>query len=261
MRIGLYQSNIIWENKEKNIEKLKKLLSVNKDEVDIVLLPEMSFTGFSMNTIITGEENDETKDIISKLCIENSIAIGFGWVKNKNDSENHYTVIDKTGKTVLDYIKIHPFSFSGEKDFFVGGDRVSLCECFDFLVSTAICYDLRFPELFRIASKTAHIIIVPASWPKSRNDHWEVLLRARAIENQIYIIGINCVGKIGGIEYCGNSCIISPDGTVLVSSYGSESLIKYEIVDDVWDYRDRFPTYRDRKDTLYYYMDGENNEC
>ncbi len=217
MKIGIYQTSIEWENREKNIQKLANQLSnLKPGTIDAIFLPEMSFTGFSMNTKITGEEHEETKKQISILCKENQIAIGFGWVKNKKMSENHYTVIGQNGEELSDYIKIHPFSYSGENQFFTCGSSVSYFSLKGVKFCSFICYDLRFPELFRIASKKADIIIVPANWPQKRNKHWEILLQARAIENQIYIVGINCVGNIGGLNYCGNSCMIAPDGEVIM---------------------------------------------
>lgn len=259
MKIALAQTNIIWENKKKNIDHLKEILSLsNMKDCEMILLPEMSFTGFSMNTELTGDECFETKEAIRALCIEHHMAIGFGWVKNKQSSENHYTIMDKHGDEFSDYVKIHPFSYSGEDKHFVSGNEIKTFELNGIVFSSLICYDLRFPELFRIASKKAHVIIVPANWPSKRDEHWITLIRARAIENQIYIIGINCVGDIGNISYCGNSCIVAPDGAVKAISRGTESIIQYELLDNVQQYRDSFPTYRDRKDNLY--LELQRNE-
>jgi len=258
MKIGIFQSHIAWEDKEKNLKKLKKFLSTNKKDVDLLLLPEMSFTGFSMNTKATGEVNNESVDAIARICKEYRIAIGFGWVKNKTQSENHYTIVDENGKVMSDYVKIHPFSYSDEDKYFASGESLSFFEMNEIIFSTMICYDLRFPELFRIASKKSNVVIVPANWPEKRNEHWETLLRARAIENQVYIIGINCVGNIGNIEYCGSSCVISPDGEVLAEAYGTEAVMFFDLQNDVDEFRNRFPTYKDRKDKLYYNLMGEN---
>lgn len=257
MKIGIYQPHIIWENKKANIEAFQRVLESNQDTFDLILLPEMSFTGFSMNTVVTGEDNNDTITAVSELSRRFRSTIGFGWVKHKSDCENHYTVVDCEGRVLSDYIKIHPFSYSGENDHFTSGTELSFFELSDICFATLICYDLRFPELFRIASRKADAIIVPANWPEKRNAHWETLIRARAIENQVYMIGINCVGNIGNVEYCGCSCVIAPDGTELMKVKGAEALARIELNNDVQKYREEFPTYRDRKDELYYTIQKE----
>lgn len=251
MKIGLFQTEIIWENKEKNIEKLgKKIEELN--ETDLILLPEMSFTGFSMNVTNTQEENEETIQCIKELCKKNNIAIGFGWVKKgEKKAENHYTVIDKRGEIISDYIKIHPFSYSGEDKFFEGGDKLSFFELEEITFSTFICYDLRFPEIFQIASKKADVIIVPANWPAKREEHWKVLLKARAIENQVYIIAVNCVGNIGEQYYSGYSCVINPNGEEFINIHDEEGIKCFDLYNDVDKYRDNFPVKKDRKEKLY----------
>ncbi len=252
MKIGIVQSHILWENKKSNIEKLNNIINRTYDKsIELLLLPEMSFTGFSMNTETTGEENQETIAKVKKISKANNLAIGFGWVKNKDSSENHYTVIDANGTLISDYVKIHPFSYSDEDVYFDSGDSLSFFELGGITFSTLICYDLRFPELFRVASKKADVIIVPANWPAKRNDHWETLLRARAIENQVYVIGVNCVGSIGKVKYVGNSQVIAPDGEVLLIIDGHDELVAIDLKNNVSDYRSAFPAYTDRKDELY----------
>lgn len=118
-----------------------------------------------------------------------------------------------------------------------------------------ICYDLRFPETFQALSKRADLIIVPANWPYTRIEHWDILLKARAIENQTYIVGINCRGVIGGNYYPGHSCIIRPDGKICNNNYyllsSSNRAYVYQICNDVNDYRNEFPIKNDRKEKLY----------
>ncbi len=114
--------------------------------------------------------------------------------------------------------------------------------------ATLICYDLRFPEVFRLICDQVDAVIIPANWPKKRAEHWKALLKARAIENQIYVLAINCVGNIGGLEYSGDSCIINPNGDVVESISCVEGIIKYEFKNDVALYRDSFPVLNDIKD-------------
>lgn len=252
MRIAVYQMGITWENKNRNYLKVKRLLEACKKKNDILLLPEMSFTGFSMNTDITKESNLETLGRMTEYARQFQIAIGFGWVKDCGEkSENHYTIIDKAGETVSDYVKIHPFSFSGENQKFQAGNCISSFKFMDTRFASFICYDLRFPEIFQIASKSAHVILVPANWPQKRRNHWRCLLQARAIENQVYIIAINCVGEIGGLIYSGDSCVINPDGEILLEISNREGVLEYELLDDVDDFRNSFQLKKDRRVELY----------
>lgn len=252
MRIALYQSNIAWEDKEKNYLCLEERLKETGKKVELLLLPEMSFTGFSMNTEITKESNLETVGKMADYARKYSTAIGFGWVKDCGEkSENHYTVINKEGRTVSDYAKIHPFSFSGEDKKFQGGEKIVVFDLGGIRFATCICYDLRFPEIFQAASKEAHVILVPANWPQKRREHWKCLLRARAIENQVYIIAVNCVGDIGGVAYSGDSCVINPNGEIMMESSGQEDILEYELTDDVSEFRGLFQVKNDRREDLY----------
>ena len=222
-------------------------------KVDLFLLPEMSFTGFSMNTKLTGEDGQETVHKMISFAKQYHMAIGFGWVKNRIEkAENHYTVVHKDGTIISDYVKIHPFSFAGEDQKFSGGDKIVLFKLDGIVFSTFICYDLRFPEIFQIASKKADVIIVSANWPERRRDQWRILLQARAIENQVYIIAVNCVGDTGNVIYSGDSCVINPDGQRIVDSFRQEIILEYELKNDVKDFRKCFQMKNDRREDLYY---------
>ena len=212
----------------------------------------MSFTGFSMNTALTGEKNRETVDIMRSYAAKCNIALGFGWTSfNKNKAENKYTVVNSIGNVISEYTKIHPFSYSGEDKYFRKGKGISFFEYKGFCISTFICYDLRFPEIFRAASKNADLIIVPANWPGVRSDHWRALLKARAVENMCYIIGVNCVGNTGGTEYFGGSCIYDPSGILLNEMNGSEDMLITDIENNAAKLREAFPALKDRQPELY----------
>ena len=141
MRIALFQMNIIWEKKKENYQSLEYRLKSLCEKIDLILLPEMSFTGFSMNTDLTKERNLETASYMTGYAVKYHTAIGFGWVKDCGEkSENHYTVVDKEGRIISDYTKIHPFSFSGEDKKFRGGRNIVFFELEGIKFSTFICY-------------------------------------------------------------------------------------------------------------------------
>lgn len=253
IKIALYQMHIIWEDKEANYLQLENKLRELKDKkTELLLLPEMSFTGFSMNTDVTKESHMETVSKMAEYAKQYHIAIGFGWVKDCGEkAENHYSIVNENGEVLSDYEKIHPFSYSGEDKKFQGGGRIGHFKLKGIPFSSFICYDLRFPEIFQIASKEAHVILVPANWPEKRRGHWRCLLQARAIENQVYIIGVNCVGNIGGVDYSGDSCVIDPNGEILMESSRQDGVLEYELTDDVNEFRTMFQVKRDRREELY----------
>lgn len=253
MKIALCQMDIVWEDKQENIKKAEAFIHQSQQQgASVILFPEMSLTGFSMQTEVTKEKNGETVKCFMEFAKRYETAIGIGWVKEaKEKAENHYTMIDKNGQVISDYIKIHPFSYSGEHEKFNSGNTIVSFNLNGVMFGNFICYDLRFPEIFQISSKKNHVIILPANWPESRREHWRTLLKARAIENQVYIIGINCVGKQRELSYSGDSCVINPNGDVIVEESGTEKLIICKIEDDVETYRSRFPMKKDRQEELY----------
>ena len=256
MKIALIETQIMWEDKKENLKNAKRYLDILQGKkIKMVLFPEMSFTGFSMNTNSTKENNFETVNLVKEWTQEYQMIIGFGWVKDCGEKcENHYTLIDN-GEIISDYAKIHPFSYSDEDKYFSKGDKLSICNIDNFIVGLQICYDLRFPEVFQILSKKATLIIVSANWPKKRREHWNCLLKARAIENQVYVVGVNCVGTIGNLEYSGDTQIITPNGDICTPietiKCEKDNIYIYDIENDVSDFRSAFPVKQDRQEELY----------
>lgn len=254
MKIALAQMNIEFENKEKNKEKCLRFIKEAKDKAsDLILFPEMTLTGFSMNTEHISEDNNETLNWFKTHAHNYKLFIGFGHVvKQLNKCENRFTIVSPNGKVLLNYSKIHPFSYSSEDRYYEGGNSVVFTQIGDFNVSPFICYDLRFPEIFQIASKESNLITIAANWPKSRRDNWITLLKARAIENQCFVAGVNVIGLIDGFEYSGDSIIIDPIGNVLAQAEDKEQLVVTDINHmEVLRYRTHFPLKNDRKEKLY----------
>lgn len=265
MKIALGQLRLCWEDKEANLKKAETYLQLLKEkETDLFLLPEMSLTGFSMHTDRTKESEKETVRRIGKLAEKYRTAIGVGWVKDAGElCENHYSVVTPE-KEILDYAKLHPFRFAGETEYFQGGDALPICGYGGFRIGVQICYDLRFPEPFQILSGRTELIVVPANWPAARSEHWKSLLKARAIENMVYIAGVNCAGEAGGLFYSGDSRVYAPDGTrlkcetfSLPGSCPEEQVQIYELVNDVDRYRECFPVKEDRREDLYEILQKE----
>lgn len=254
MKVSLAQISTEFENKDKNKKLCLKFIKQAKEEnMDFLVFPEMTLTGFSMNTDLIAEENNETVMWFSEAAKHFELNIGFGHVVRKDKKcENRFTIVDIKGEQMLSYAKIHPFSYSSEDKYYEGGSEVFYTAIKDFIVSPFICYDLRFPEIFQIASKEADLITVAANWPKSRRGNWITLLKARAIENQCYIAAVNVIGKMEGIDYSGDSLIIDPLGKIIADGASSEQLVSADIkLEEVRRFRDHFPIKKDRKEDLY----------
>lgn len=254
MKIALAQMDIAWENFNVNIEKIKKFAKKGKDEgASLILFPEMCLSGFTNNLIILDKDQDEIIGNIVDIAIENDINIGLGFaIKIESKGRNKFVFISRRGKVLSDYTKIHPFTFSGEDKVYHKGNIINFCEIDGVKFSSFICYDLRFPEIFQVASKNAEVITVAANWPKEREEHWITLLKARAIENQCYVLGINRVGVGNGLKYDGASLFVSPNGKVLNEVSSKEEVIVRDInIDLIQAIRKSFDIKKDRREDLY----------
>jgi len=147
------------------------------------------------------------------------------------------------------YRKIHPFSYGGEDRLFEAGSEIVAVDVDDWVVQPTICYDLRFPELYRAGSgRGVHLILVQANWPEARQAHWRALLQARAIENQAFVAGVNCCGVQDALRYAGGSAVYSPKGEPVALAGTEEGLLRARIdLDACKQWRKHFPALRDRR--------------
>ena len=255
MRIALAQVNVLWEDKKGNKEKYIEFINdASKKQCDLIIFPEMTLTGFSMNVEKIGETNLYTVNWFQEQAKKFNIHIGFGFVEKLENGKgkNNCFIVSPLGKTISEYSKIHPFSFGTETTFYESGSQLAFANVKEFNVSTFICYDLRFPEIFQIASKKSELITVIANWPQARREHWITLLKARAIENQCYIAAVNRVGEGNGIVYSGDSMVIDPLGNVIALVKDNEELIIAEMhINQVKQLRNDFHLKKDRKEDLY----------
>jgi len=257
MKIALVSLNQAWENKEKNFLLCDSYIQkASNQKVDLIVFPEMTLTGFSTNIekIAENEITSETIEKISKLAKINNIAIIFGVVIEENTkASNRAYFVDKNGELSLFYKKIHPFSFAGEDRYFIAGNEIKTLQCCDVKIGLSICYDLRFPELYSALAKECDVIVNIANWPEKRIDHWNTLLKARAIENQIFVIGVNRTGEDGNdLAYVESSTIFNANGECIEYNAKIDDMKIYEI-DKSWteNFRNNFSTVQDRKTDLY----------
>lgn len=257
MLVALASLNQIWENKQANIDACREFFSKSKTyEVDLIVFPEMTLTGFSTNINVTGESQDVSPTLKSfvKLSKEFGIGVIFGVTfLEESKGTNNALFLDKSGEILGNYQKIHPFSLSGEDKCFTAGDKIVYVDFESLAIGITICYDLRFPELYSALGAKAELIVNIANWPTKRIDHWTTLLRARAIENQVYLAGVNRIGVDGNnLSYSRSSILIDPKGQILKPIHTEGELDVYEL-DKVsfLEYRHEFSTTQDRVPQLY----------
>ena len=249
MKIGLVQYNPVWENKEENKRKILSLVSSNLNEVSLLIFPEMTLTGFTMKSSVFGESLDgETFNFFSELSKNKNVHCLAGVIEKDNGNYfNSLIHINNKGELVSKYQKVHPFSYGSEDKNYSKGKKINVTQVEDFKIGLSICYDLRFPELYRLyAKEKVDALISIANWPDTRIEHWRALLKARAIENQCYMIGVNRVGKDPKLNYIGYSGVYDPMGKELVSIKDEEKIIVENIEKkNVCETRDNLPFLKD----------------
>jgi predicted amidohydrolase len=233
MKIAALQLDIEWENRSANFARVGQFAEESaKEGVDLLILPEMFSTGFSMNPRVTAEDsNGKTACFLRDLAKRHSMAIVGGLVlKGSSDKgRNAALVVARSGDDIATYTKTHLFSFMGEDRYHEPGTGPVVFDYEGMSCACFICYDLRFPNIFQAVAQQCQIFLVIASWPAARQEQWDVLLRARAIENQCYVVGVNRVGTGDGLPYSGGSAIIDPLGNVIKTQKESEALLISEI--------------------------------
>jgi len=230
------------------------LKRVSDQGAQLAVLPEMWSSGFSYKNLATLAKR--TADIVEEF-LELSRALGLVIVGSMPEPDgdkvfNTAHLIDN-GKLAGVYRKMHLFSLLGEDRTFSQGNGWLLCDTTIGKIGVIICYDLRFPELpRRLALEGAHVICIPAQWPRPRNEHWRTLLLARAIENQLFIVSANSCGMIGKLDFFGMSMIIGPKGELLAEASDSETEIVAELsMQEMADWRAQIPCFNDRRPELY----------
>jgi predicted amidohydrolase len=251
MNLFAVQLDIVWEDKAANFARVRALLaSTMPAPGSLVVLPEMFATGFSMNLDVTRQRADrEDETFLASLAREHRVFVVGGAVGEgaRTLGRNEAVAFSPDGSLLARYTKIHPFSLGGEAAAHECGTEIVTFDCGGFVVAPFVCYDLRFPEIFRTAAlRGANLFIVIALWPVKRQQHWLTLLQARAIENQAYVVGVNRVGTEPNYSYAGRSVVIDPHGVIIADAGEREQVLTTMIDPEVaaaW--RRDFPGLRD----------------
>ena len=258
---ALIQADIALGNPEHNRKHIEELMqeAVQTGPTDLIVLPEMWNTGYALDRIheLADPEGQETRAWVSEFARTHAVNVVAGSIAEKRADGQIYNtmyVFDREGNTVSSYSKIHLFRLMDEEKYLHAGTEQVQFELDGHIrAGASICYDIRFPELARsLALSGANMLIVPAEWPHPRLHHWRTLLTARAIENQMYVLACNRVGRGGDTEFFGHSTIIDPWGEIVAEGGEAEGIVRGSITPGlVTEVRGRIPVFEDRRPTLY----------
>lgn len=247
LKIALLQTDIAWENAKQNRDNYSKAFADLDKKTDVVVLPEMLNTGFTMNAEVVAETMDgETVSWLKKQSKKLGVAICGSLIITENNKFHNRFIWAENGEIIVQYNKRHLFRMAEEHHTFSPGVTRPEIHYKSWRIMPRVCYDLRFPVWSR--SNKFDLQIYVACWPEARVGAWDKLLRARAIENQCYVIGVNRIGTDGnGIKYSGHSIVIDPKGEAMTPENNeAQGWINATIdLESLEDFRKKFPVFMD----------------
>lgn len=253
LKVTLIQSELAWEDIDSNLAEFDAKIASIEKETHLVVLPEMFPTGFSMNAADLAQGMDGSAvQWIQKKSSDINVDIVGSIIINEGGKYYNRLVWAKPDGEIFTYDKRHLFRMAGEEKVYSAGSKNITVEVNGWRIRPFICYDLRFPAWTRNIGNTYDILIVIANWPEKRSNHWKLLLQARAVENQCYVIGVNRVGTDGnGLSYSGDSAVIDPWGTVIFQKSNQVCIHTAELSYNVLNTsRKDFPVWMDADDDL-----------
>ncbi|GBL34757.1 hydrolase YafV [Filimonas sp.] len=250
----LIQSHLHWEDRTANLAMFEKKIKALGGPLEIVVLPEMFNTGFSMKPGTLSEEMEgETVRWMKKIAAEKRIILTGSMIIRENEKYYNRLIWMQPDGQMGSYDKRHLFSYGGEDKEFTPGTKRFIAQVKGWKICTMICYDLRFPVWNRLSKEDEYdVLLFVANWPAKRITAWKSLLRARAIENQCYVVAINRTGEDGsGLTYSGESCVIDPLGEILYAKPDEEDIYTIELSKALLtETRNNFPFHKDKDDYL-----------
>lgn len=258
MKISLLQMDVVLGEPKLNQHKVTELVTqAMRQSPDVIALPEMWNTGFFPQNVedCCDRDGQMAKALLGNLARRFQVNIVGGSVANVEAGRlvNTNYVFNRQGEVISQYNKIHLFSPAGEDGVFTAGNKISLFSVDGVGAAVVICYDLRFCELIRmLALRDIAILFIPAAWPNPRRMHWDTLVKARAIENQIFVAAINNVGSAGMLSFCGGSMAVDPWGEVLGGAEAEEAIVTCTVdLAVLKEIRSKMPVFKDRKPHVY----------
>jgi predicted amidohydrolase len=255
MKVALVQTDIIWNDPVANITRCQTLADeALRKGADLLIFPEMFTCGFSKPTGELAQHSYESGEQFLNKLSQNHGVHAIGSVPQPASSTHIFNaaLVSKPDGTIERYHKIHLFSNGGETGAYAAGSSTLTTPIKGVRCTVFICYDLRFPLPFHQRAKDTDLFVVIANWPTPRREHWLTLLRARAIENQAYVAGVNRTGTDPELAYSGDSVLFAPDGTQITELTDQEAVIMGDVdAGRVLEWRSAFPAIRDRRPETY----------
>jgi predicted amidohydrolase len=251
VKVAAIQHDISWEDAPTTRKHVTPLIAqAARAGARLIVLTEMYATGFSMHPerIAEDEGGPNERFLIDRAAEHDAYLIASIAQQGADGGYRNNAVVAAPDGTVHRYAKIHPFSYSGEHEHYTAGSQFLTVDIDGLRVSVFVCYDLRFADEFWALAKDTDLYVVPANWPEPRREHWRALLRARAIENQAYVVGVNRVGAVKDLPHVGDSAIIDPMGRTLAEASRGETVLVADVDPvEVATVRTSFPFLPDRR--------------
>jgi len=269
LKITLIQSELHWEDIEANLSTFEEKIWQISGSTDVIVLPEMFTTGFTMAAPKMAEHmNMRTFKWMKNMADQTGALMLGSYIVTVHDRYYNRLLWMEPGANFKTYDKRHLFRMANEHKIYSPGESLLVAQWKNWRICPLVCYDLRFPVWSRNRWEAAlkrpsyDVAVYVANWPTARIDAWDTLLKARAIENLSYVVGVNRVGQDGnGIEYNGHSAVISPKGEVIFSNEGVEAIRTLELnANSLSAFRDRFPAYLDADDFTIEFEEYEEND-
>lgn len=258
MKVAALQCTAVLGEVERNYAHMAEMIKeAVRHGADLVVLPEMWNTGFYPENVadLADEDGARTKAMLIDAAKTYHVHIVGGSVACRRDGNLYNTtyVVNREGRIVGSYDKVHLFTMGHEDQVFTAGDQANVFSLDDIPMASMICYDLRFCEWARVAAlRGAVVLFVPAAWPIERLRHWQILNTARAIENQCFVVAVNACGQTGTYDFAGHSMIINPLGDVLVEGGHDEGIFYADIQpEEAGAVRQRLHALADRRPDIY----------
>jgi omega-amidase len=252
LTITLIQTNLFWEDKKANLELLQKKIESISEKTEVVILPEMFSTGFSMKPEKFAEKmNGETVQWMKRISFERKIIITGSIIIEENGNYFNRLIWMLPNGELGIYDKRHLFAYGDEHAHYKAGNKKLIASVKGWKINLQVCYDLRFPVWARQApgdlENKYDLLLYVANWPEKRSTPWKALLQARAIENQCFVAGVNRVGEDGNkIYYSGDSMVIDPLGEIIYQKNKEEDIFTYTLYKEkVEETRNHFPFWKD----------------
>lgn len=259
MKIAAIQLDVVLGQVETNYAAVEKAIGeAAHTGANIVVLPEMWNTSFYPTNVqdLADDQGKRTQHVLMTLAKTYGIHIvgGSVAVRKENSVYNTTYIVNRQGQIVGTYDKVHLFAPGGEDTVFQAGNALSVFTLDGITMASIICYDLRFTEWVRMAAlQGAKVLFVPAAWPDVRIDHWQILNRARAIENQLVVVAVNQCGVAGTLQFGGHSMIIDPLGSVLAEAEKEPAILTADVdIEAIDSIREDINVFRDRRPSLYH---------